>query len=133
MANCSFSFSQKGAGTIFTVPLKQVSIKFYEGFLDTPFESIILVDANGIVRFVNNSYADVYSRKREDIIECYILDVALERLLPEVTKSDKVIMRRSRILEDKNRLLSDFLCEEKGNQLVPQVRWFLCHQKLCRI
>ncbi len=101
MANCSFSFRNRGQAR-YLQPLKRVSIEFHEGLIDTIFESIILVAANGIVRFVNNSYADVYSRKREDIIGRYILNVAPESLLPEVVKTDKVIMGRSRILENKD-------------------------------
>ena len=76
-----------------------------DGLLDNSFESILLVDANGIVRFVNNSYLQVYARKRADMLGRYIIDVAPESLLPEVLKTGKVIMGRSRVLEDKSQIV----------------------------
>lgn len=85
--------------------LRQISIDLLEGLIDNPFESLILVDADGIVRFMNNSYQQMYSRRSESAIGRHITEVAPETLLPEVLKTGKVIVSRSKLLEDKSQIV----------------------------
>ncbi len=86
-------------------PLKHISGDLLESLIDNPFESLILVDADGIVRFMNNSYEKVYARSLENAIGRHIREVAPESLLPEVLETGKVIVGRSRILEDKSQIV----------------------------
>jgi PAS domain S-box-containing protein len=104
--------------------LEQVSMEFLESLIDNPFESILLVDADGIVQFMNSSYAEVYSRKREKVIGRYILDVAPESLLPEVLKTGKVILGRSNILEDKSQIVVRIPLRKKGKLIGAIARVF---------
>lgn len=85
--------------------LKHISTDLIESLIDNPFESLILVDDGGIVRFMNSSYEQVYSRRREDAIGRHITEVAPETLLPEVLKTGKVIVSRSKILEDESQIV----------------------------
>ena len=85
--------------------LKNISADLLESLIDNPFESLILVDADGIVRFMNNNYEEVYARKLKDAIGKPILEVAPESKLPEVLRTGKVIVGRSGILEDKSQIV----------------------------
>ena len=85
--------------------LEYISADLLESLIDNPYESLILVDADGIVRFVNNSYEKAYSRKLKDFIGRHVLEVAPESRLPEVLKTGKVIVDRSRVLEDKSQIV----------------------------
>ncbi|MBC2736714.1 MAG: sigma 54-interacting transcriptional regulator [Desulfobacteraceae bacterium] len=85
--------------------LKYISADLIESLIDNPYESLILVDADGIVRFMNNSYEQEYSRRREDAIGRHISEIAPETLLPEVLRTGKVIVTPSKILEDKSQIV----------------------------
>lgn len=85
--------------------LKYISLDLLESLIDNPYESLILVDVDGIVRFINNSYEKHYERNLKDVIGKFVLDVAPESRLPEVLKTGKVIVDRSRILKDKSQIV----------------------------
>jgi len=85
--------------------LKYISLDLLESLIDNPYESLILVDVDGIVRFINNSYEKHYGRNLENVIGKFVLDVAPESRLPEVLKTGKVIVGRSRILKDKSQIV----------------------------
>lgn len=80
--------------------LKNIPVELIESLIDNPFESLLLVDADGIVRFVNKSYEQNYSRSRENSIGRLITELAPESMLPEVLKTGRVIISQSKILED---------------------------------
>ena len=85
--------------------LEYISADLLESLIDNPYESLILVDADGIIRFVNNSYEIAYQRKLKDAIGRYVLEVAPESRLPEVLETGKVIVDRSHVLEDKSQIV----------------------------
>ena len=70
------------------------------GYLENPHESIIIIDAEGLVRFVNKTYEKAYSKKREEVIGRLITDVSPKSRLLEVLKTGKVIIYRSKVLKD---------------------------------
>ncbi len=94
--------------------LNYISEDLLESLIDNPFESLILVDADGIVRFVNNSYEKAYGRKLKNAIGRYVLDVAPESRLPEVLETGKVIVDRSRVLEDKSQIVIRLPLRKQG-------------------
>ena len=85
--------------------LKYISLDLLESLIDNPYESLILIDVDGIIRFINNSYEKHYGRNLKDVIGKFVLDVAPESRLPEVLKTGKVIVDRSRILKDKSQIV----------------------------
>jgi transcriptional regulator with PAS, ATPase and Fis domain len=56
---------------------------------DNEYEGVIYVDSEGIVRFINQGYADFLNVDREAMLGCYINDLVPQSRLMEVMKSGK--------------------------------------------
>lgn len=73
-----------------------------QGLLNNPYESIILVDKEGNVKFVNNKFLEVYKDKLNVVIGQNIRKINPISKLPEVLANGKEIIYRSQLLGDNN-------------------------------
>lgn len=77
-----------------------------EALLENPYESLIIVDADGIVRFMSKSNEGVYPISIEEAIGKHIHEVSPKTLLPRILATGKAEIGRSMILQRKNRVIA---------------------------
>ena len=74
--------------------------------LDNPYESLILIDADGIVRFMSSINEGLYKMSAGEAVGRYILDVNPHSRMLRVLKSGKAEIGRSMILDEKQRIIA---------------------------
>lgn len=82
--------------------------------LDNPYESLILIDADGIVRYMSTSNEGVYPVKVESAIGKHITEVSPDTRLPRILQTGKAEIGRSMILKSKNRVIARIPLFHKG-------------------
>lgn len=75
------------------------------GVLDNPYESLVIVDANGIVLFLSSSWEEIYKMKAEEAIGRYIGDLNSDTRLPVVLKTGIAEIGRSALINSQNRIV----------------------------
>lgn len=86
--------------------MKNIPEDLLEALLDNPYESLILVDADGIVRFMSSSNDGVYPIPVTEAIGRHIRDVSPKTRLPRILETGKAEIGRSMILKSKNRVIA---------------------------
>jgi transcriptional regulator with PAS, ATPase and Fis domain len=74
--------------------------------LDNPYESLILMDADEIVRFISSVNEGLYSLPVSEAVGRPISEVNPHTRMPRVLKSGKAEIGRSMILDEKQRIIS---------------------------
>jgi transcriptional regulator with PAS, ATPase and Fis domain len=88
-------------------PLKpKIPEALLEALLENPYESLILVDADGIVRFMSASNEGVYPVSVKDAIGKHISEVSPKTHLPRILETGKAEFGRSMMLKSKNRIIA---------------------------
>jgi transcriptional regulator with PAS, ATPase and Fis domain len=91
---------------MYNTKLKHIPEALLEALLDNPYESLILVDADGIVRFMSSSNEGVYPIPVGEAIGKHIRDVSPNTRLPRILKTGKAEIGRSMVLKSKNRVIA---------------------------
>ncbi len=74
--------------------------------LDNPYESLILIDADGIVRFMSSSTEGVYPVPPRDAVGRHISEVSPQSKLLGILKTGKAEIGRSMVLKDRQRVIA---------------------------
>lgn len=74
--------------------------------LDNPYESLILVDAEGIVRFISSSNEGVYPVNVKSAIGKHISEVSPNTRLPRILETGRAEIGRSMVLKSSNRVIA---------------------------
>jgi transcriptional regulator with PAS, ATPase and Fis domain len=74
--------------------------------LDNPYESLILVDGDGIIRFMSQANDGVYPVPIKDVIGKHIREVSPKTRLTRVLETGKAEIGRSMVLKSKSRVIS---------------------------
>ena len=77
-----------------------------EALLENPYEGLIVVDADGIVRFMSASNEGVYPVPVEEAVGRHISEVSPRTHLPRILETGKAEIGRSMILQRKNRIIA---------------------------
>ena len=75
--------------------LKDIPIDLLEALLENPYESLILVDADGIVRYMSASNEGVYKIPVKDAVGKHISEVSPKTRLPRILETGKAEIGRS--------------------------------------
>jgi transcriptional regulator with PAS, ATPase and Fis domain len=86
--------------------LKQIPEDLLVALLENPYESLIVVDADGIVRYMSSSNEGVYPIPVHEAIGKHIRDVSPNTRLPRILKTGKAEIGRSMVLRSKNRVIA---------------------------
>lgn len=87
------------------------------GLLDNPYESLVLVDKDGIVRFMSSINEDIYSIKVADAIGRPIQDVNPNTRIHQTLASGKAEIGEGMKFKDKHRIVARFPIY-KDNELI---------------
>ena len=82
--------------------------------LENPYESLILVDADGIIKFMSSYNESVYNIKIKDVIGRPIKEIIPNTRLPEVLKSGKAEIGESMVIRKKQRVISRIPLKQNG-------------------
>jgi transcriptional regulator with PAS, ATPase and Fis domain len=74
--------------------------------LDNPYESLILIDSEGIVRFMSGATEGVYPVSPREAIGRHINEVSPESKLPRILETGKAEIGRAMILKNSNRVIA---------------------------
>lgn len=86
--------------------LDHVSQELLFGLLDNPNESLVLIDKQGIVRFLSSTNESFFQVEREDAIGRHISDVNPDSKLLETLKSGKAEIGRKMTMKGRNRIVA---------------------------
>jgi len=86
--------------------LKEVSEELLFGLLDNPNESLILIDSEGIVRFLSSTNETFFQVKREDAIGRHVTDINPDTELLETLKTGKPEIGRVMTMRGKDRIIA---------------------------
>jgi transcriptional regulator with PAS, ATPase and Fis domain len=86
--------------------LKDIPQELLEALLENPYESLILVDADGIVRYMSASNEGVYQIPVKDAVGKHISEVSPKTRLPRILETGKAEIGRSMVLKSKNRVIA---------------------------
>jgi transcriptional regulator with PAS, ATPase and Fis domain len=85
---------------------KKIPADLLLALLDNPYESLILVDANGIIRFMSSSNEGIYPVPAAEAVGRHISEVSPHTHMPRVLQSGKAEIGRSMILNDQQRVVA---------------------------
>ncbi|MGA6925571.1 MAG: sigma 54-interacting transcriptional regulator [Desulfosarcina sp.] len=86
--------------------INQIPSDLLSALLDNPYESLILIDADGIIRFMSSSNEGIYPFSAAQAVGRHIAEVSPRTRMPRVLKSGKAEIGRSMILDDKQRIIA---------------------------
>jgi transcriptional regulator with PAS, ATPase and Fis domain len=86
--------------------LNDIPRDLLQGLLDNPYESLILVDGDGIIRFMSQANDSVYPLASKDSIGKHIQKISPKTRLTRVLKTGKAEIGRSMTLQRKSRIIS---------------------------
>ncbi len=61
-----------------------------EGLIESPYMVYVIVDKDGYITTMNQTYLDIIGMKKEDVIGKYILDITPTSELPQVLKTGRI-------------------------------------------
>lgn len=85
---------------------EQIPSELLDTLLDNPYECLILIDADGIVRFMSSANEGFYSVTCGEAVGRHISEVNPRSRMPRVLKSGKAEIGRSMILNEKQRIIA---------------------------
>lgn len=74
--------------------------------LDNPYESLILVDAEGIIRFMSRSNEGIYPVPVKEAIGRHITEVSADTRMPRILQTRKAEIGRSMVLKNQHRVVA---------------------------
>ena len=77
-----------------------------EALLDNPYESLILVDADGIIRYMSSANENIYPVPASEAVGRHISEVSPHTRLPRVLETGKAEIGRSMLLDKKQRIIA---------------------------
>jgi transcriptional regulator with PAS, ATPase and Fis domain len=86
--------------------LKDIPRELLEALLENPYESLILVDAEGVVRYMSASNEGVYKIPVKDAVGKHISEVSPKTRLPRILETGKAEIGRSMVLKSRNRVIA---------------------------
>lgn len=86
--------------------IRQISDALLYALLDNPYESLILIDAAGIVRFVSQANESVRGVSAQSAVGRHISEVSPDSELPRIIRTGKAEIGRSLVLRDRERIVA---------------------------
>ncbi len=74
--------------------------------LDNPYESLILIDAEGIIRFMSSANEGIYPIPVKDAIGRHITEVSEDTRMPRILQTRKAEIGRSMVLKNQHRVVA---------------------------
>lgn len=102
-------------------PHEKIPPELLDALLENPHESQILVDRDGIIRFISVHTEEFYEISQEDAAGRHILEMNPESLLPRVIETGKAEVGRVMRMGDKERIVARIPLRDRHGNIVGAV------------
>ena len=99
-------------------PHEKIPPELLDALLDNPHESQILVDRNGVIRFISSHTEEFYDISQEDAFGLHILEMNPESLLPRVVETGKAEIGRVFKMGGKERIVARIPLKDREGRVV---------------
>ncbi len=89
--------------------------------LDNPYESQIVVDSQGIVRFLSSHSEDIYGKTQEEVLGMHVNELNPESMLPRVLKSGRAEIGKLLRIRGKERLVARIPLRNNQGEIIGAV------------
>jgi PAS domain S-box-containing protein len=100
---------------------KSIPPELLEALLDNPHESLILVDSQGIVRYITSLNETFYGASRDDAIGRHISDLNPDSQLPRILKTGRAEIGELFRLRGKERIIARIPLRDRQGNIVGAV------------
>ena len=100
---------------------KSIPPELLEALLDNPHESLILVDSQGIVRYITSLNETFYGASRDDVIGRHISDLNPDSQLPRILKTGRAEIGELFRLRGKERIIARIPLRDRLGNIVGAV------------
>ncbi|MDZ7696147.1 MAG: sigma 54-interacting transcriptional regulator [Deltaproteobacteria bacterium] len=97
---------------------EKIPPELLDALLDNPHESQILVDKNGVIRFISRHTEEFYEISQDDAFGRHILEMNSESLLPRVIETGKAEIGRVFKMGGKERIVARIPLRDREGQVV---------------
>jgi transcriptional regulator with PAS, ATPase and Fis domain len=104
-----------------------IESKMLEALLNNPYECLILIDNQGIVRFMSEANNGAYSANMEDTIGRHIDEINPESKMCRILETGKAEIGQSMILNDQERVIARFPLYHKGELIGAAGKLMVLH------
>ncbi len=101
--------------------LEDIPPELLRALLDNPYESQILVDKEGVVRFLSSHSEDIYGKTHAEVLGMHVNDLNPESQLPRVLKSGRAEIGQLLRIRGKERLVARLPLRDAQGQVVGAV------------
>ena len=63
---------------------------FIEGLIESPYLIYVIINRDGLITAINQTYLDILEMKREDVISRHIHDITPDSCLPEIIRTGRI-------------------------------------------
>lgn len=88
------------------ISIQEIPAELLMALLDNPYESLILVDAEGIIRFMSSSNEGIYPIPVKDAVGRHITEVSADTRMPRILQTRKAEIGRSMVLKNQHRVVA---------------------------
>jgi len=89
-----------------SVSIDEIPGDLLMALLDNPYESLILIDAEGIIRFMSSSNEGIYPIPVKEAIGRHITEVSADTRMPRILQTRKAEIGRSMVLKNQHRVVA---------------------------
>ena len=86
--------------------IEEIPAELLMALLDNPYESLILIDSEGIIRFMSSSNEGIYPIPVKDAIGRHITEVSSDTRMPRILQTRKAEIGRSMVLKNQHRVVA---------------------------
>jgi len=104
-----------------TYPFEKIPPELLDALLENPHESQILVDREGIIRFISTHTEEFYEMSQEDAAGRHILEMNPESLLPRVIETGRAEVGRVMKMGGKERIVARIPLKDRSGRIVGAV------------
>jgi transcriptional regulator with PAS, ATPase and Fis domain len=97
---------QDGSAAEDGVSINGIPADLLSALLDNPYESLILIDAEGIIRFMSSANEGIYPIPVKESIGRHITEVSADTRMPRILQTRKAEIGRSMVLKNQHRVVA---------------------------
>jgi PAS domain S-box-containing protein len=101
--------------------LEDIPPELLRALLDNPYESQILVDKEGVVRFLSSHSEDIYGQTHAEVLGRHVKDLNPESQLPRVLKTGRAEIGQLLRIRGKERLVARLPLRDSRGEIVGAV------------
>jgi len=108
--------------------MEHIEPEMMDAFIDNPYECPIVVDREGIIRFITRHSAGLYGVKREDALGKHITEVIRHTRLPEIIETGKAAIGEPFYVGGRQQIIARIPLRDRSGKLIGAMGKGIFHQ-----